>query len=107
MSQSTPHFRHHLFFCTNRRDDGRECCAEKGGEELRDYCKAQVKNRGLAGSGRVRVNQAGCLDRCEHGPVAVVYPEGVWYRCASREDVDAIIDGHLVHGQPVERLRVC
>jgi len=106
MSQSPAYFKQHVFFCCNQRDDGRESCAEKGAVELRDYCKSQVKKRGLAGTGRVRVNMAGCLDRCELGPVAVVYPEGVWYRYHSREDVDEIIDSHLVKGQPVERLKI-
>jgi (2Fe-2S) ferredoxin len=106
MSQSEPYFKQHLFFCCNQRDDGRESCAAKGSVELRDYCKDQVKKRGLAGTGRVRVNMAGCLDRCELGPVAVVYPEGVWYRYRTREDVDEIIDSHLAKGQPVERLKI-
>lgn len=103
---SEPYFQRHIFFCCNQRDDGRECCANKGAAGLRDYCKEQVKKRGLAGAGRVRVNLAGCLDRCELGPVAVVYPEAVWYRYATRADVDAIVEQHLAGGVPVERLRI-
>jgi (2Fe-2S) ferredoxin len=101
-----PFFRHHLFFCCNQRDDGRESCNDRGAQELRDYCKEQVKKKGLNGVGRARVNQAGCLDRCKLGPVLVVYPEGVWYRYDTRADIDAIIDEHLAHGRPVERLRI-
>lgn len=101
-----PFFRHHIFFCCNQRDDGRESCGERGANELRDYCKSQVKKRGLAGTGKVRVNQAGCLDRCELGPVAVVYPEGVWYRYQNRADIDEIIDRHLARGEIVGRLKV-
>ncbi len=63
-----------------------------------------MKERGLTGEGRVRVNQAGCLDRCEEGPVCVVYPEGVWYTYVDESDIDEIIDSHLVGGKPVERL---
>jgi (2Fe-2S) ferredoxin len=65
-----------------------------------------VKELGLAGPGRVRVNQAGCLDRCDEGPVCVVYPEGTWYTYIDESDIDDIIDSHLVNGQPVERLKI-
>lgn len=73
---------------------------------MRDYAKQQVKMRGLAGPGKVRINQAGCLDRCAQGPVAVVYPEGIWYRYVDEEDVDEIIEQHLVNGKIVERLKI-
>ena len=61
---------------------------------------------GMAGQGKVRVNKAGCLDRCEQGPVCVVYPEGIWYTYIDEEDVDEIIDSHIVNGVPVERLKL-
>ncbi|SFM59079.1 (2Fe-2S) ferredoxin [Ectothiorhodospira mobilis] len=54
----------------------------------------------------MRVNSAGCLDRCGEGPVAVVYPEGVWYTFADEHDLEEIIQEHLVHGRVVERLRI-
>ncbi|MFY7901820.1 MAG: (2Fe-2S) ferredoxin domain-containing protein, partial [Rubrivivax sp.] len=69
-----------------------------------DHCKARVKAEGLAGPGRVRVNKAGCLDRCAGGPVAVVYPEATWYTYVDRTDIDEIIESHLKHGRVVERL---
>lgn len=98
-------FNHHIFCCTNRREPGhkRGCCAEKQSEELRDYIKAKVKELGIA---KTRVNAAGCLDRCELGPVMVIYPEGIWYRCSTKDDVDTVIKEHLLGGQPVERLRL-
>jgi (2Fe-2S) ferredoxin len=68
--------------------------------------KQRVKELGLSGPGKVRVNQAGCLDRCEEGPVIVVYPEEVWYTYVDRADVDEIIEEHLRHGRIVERLRL-
>ncbi len=52
------------------------------------------------------MNKAGCLDRCDEGPVMVVYPEGVWYTYVDISDVDEIIDSHLVGGEIVERLRL-
>jgi len=103
---AAPYFARHVFFCCNQRSDGRESCEDKGATELRDYCKKRVKQLGLAGTGSTRINMAGCLDRCELGPVAVVYPEGVWYRYHDRADIDAIIDEHLVGGEPVARLRI-
>jgi len=53
---------------------------------------------------RSRVNMAGCLDRCEFGPVMVIYPQGVWYRPSSIEDVDEVIQTHVLGGRRVERL---
>ena len=94
----------HIFFCLNRREDGRRCCAEHGAESLQAYAKERVQALGLAGPGKVRVNKAGCLDRCEEGPVIVVYPEAVWYTYIDRADIDEIIDRHVVHGEIVERL---
>ena len=84
----------HVFVCTNRRLDGhpRGSCAARGAEHLRDYMKARAKELGLPG---VRINTAGCLDRCESGPCVVVYPEGVWYRVDSEAAVDEILAAHL------------
>ena len=100
------HFKYHVFFCTNRRDDGSQCCEDCGASEMRAYAKDKVKELRLSGRGKVRINTAGCLDRCAEGPVLVVYPEGVWYTYVDREDIDEIIAEHLVHGRVVERLRI-
>ena len=64
--------------------------------------KRKLSECGL--KGRVRANQAGCLDQCEHGPNIVVYPEAVWYRGVTLDDVDEIVESHIVGGRPVERL---
>lgn len=103
---SKAYYRHHVFFCVNQREGGKPCCADKGAAAMRDYAKDRIKTLGLAGQGQVRINQAGCLDRCMQGPTIVVYPEGVWYSYAGKEDIDAIIEEHLVHGRPVERLKI-
>ena len=101
------YYERHVFFCCNKRDDpNRPCYENHGATEIRDYAKAQVKALGLAGQGNVRVNMAGCLDRCEEGPVIVVYPEAVWYTYVDRADVDEIIAEHLQHGRVVERLKL-
>ena len=101
---SKPYFEKHIFFCLNQREGGQACCASQGAQAAFEHCKASVKAAGLAGVGQVRVNKAGCLDRCAGGPVAVVYPEGVWYSFIDNQDIDEIIDSHLKNGQIVERL---
>ena len=107
MTASDPpaYFERHVFVCTNLREPGhrRGCCAEKGAVALRDYMKKRCKELGVAG--RVaRVNNAGCLDRCELGPNLVIYPEGVWYTFANEADLDEIIRVHLIGGGRVGRL---
>ncbi|WP_206932190.1 (2Fe-2S) ferredoxin domain-containing protein [Roseococcus thiosulfatophilus] len=105
MAEADPplYFDAHVFVCCNRRPDGhrRGSCAAAGSERLRDYMKARAKELGLK---RVRVNMAGCLDRCEFGPAVVIYPEGVWYRPQTEADVDEILSAHLVAGGRVTRL---
>ena len=100
------YYQRHVFFCCNQRDGERESCNPKGASELRDYAKSRVKALGLAGEGKVRINQAGCLDRCEEGPVMVIYPEAVWYTYVDRADIDEILDEHVIQGRVVERLKI-
>ena len=97
------YYKAHVFCCTNERPPGHErgCCKEKGAEKLRNYMKSRVKELGLEG---VRINNAGCLDRCELGPALVIYPEGVWYTYATTADVEEIIERHLRKGERVQRL---
>ena len=64
----------------------------------------QGKAGGARTKGKVRANQSGCLDQCEHGPNLVVYPDAVWYGRVTLDDVDEIIESHIVGGKPVERL---
>ena len=100
------YYAHHVFFCLNQRDDSRPSCACHDAERVQAYAKARIKELGLSGQGRIRINRSGCLDRCEEGPVVVVYPEGVWYTYVDESDIDEIIESHLVNGKPVERLRL-
>jgi (2Fe-2S) ferredoxin len=100
------HYKHHVFFCCNQREPGENCCQNHQADQLRDYAKNRVKALGLAGKGKVRVNKAGCLDRCDEGPVIVVYPEEVWYTYVDKADIDEIVEEHLKHGRIVERLRI-
>lgn len=98
------YYRYHVFFCTNNREDGSQCCAQCGAQAMRDYLKRRIKELGMAGKDAVRINTAGCLDRCEEGPVIVVYPEATWYTYVDREDLDEILSEHLMNGRVVERL---
>jgi (2Fe-2S) ferredoxin len=100
------YYQRHVFFCTNLREDGRQCCQDAGADQAREYAKSRIKELGLSGQGGVRINKAGCLDRCAEGPVAVVYPEGVWYTYVDTHDLDEIIDQHLVRGKEVKRLKI-
>ena len=105
MSSNTPsYFKRHIFFCLNERPDGQACCAQHQAQAAFDHCKQRVKALGLAGPGQVRVNKSGCLDRCSAGPVAVVYPEGVWYSYVDLADIDEIVEHHLKDGEVVARL---
>lgn len=94
----------HIFFCLNDRTNGEDSCAHHNAQAGFDRCKALVKQAGLSGPGQVRVNKAGCLDRCAAGPVAVVYPEAVWYSFVDESDIDEIVESHLKNGKVVERL---
>ncbi|MFO1192849.1 MAG: (2Fe-2S) ferredoxin domain-containing protein [Rhodoferax sp.] len=112
MNSSTPggaaatpsYYQRHIFFCLNERKNGEECCAQHAAQVGFDRCKQRVKELGLSGPAKVRVNKAGCLDRCAAGPVAVVYPEAVWYTYVDSNDIDEIVESHLKNGKVVERL---
>lgn len=100
------YFKHHVFFCTNQRTNGERSCEDHCSSKVHAYAKQKIKSLGLNGSGRVRMNKAGCLDRCDEGPVLVVYPEGIWYTFVDESDVDEIIDRHILGGEIVDRLRL-
>ncbi|MBL4851184.1 MAG: (2Fe-2S) ferredoxin domain-containing protein [Gammaproteobacteria bacterium] len=99
-------YTHHVFFCTNQRKDGRACCQDSNAGEAREHAKKRIKELGLSGQGKVRINTAGCLDRCDLGPVMVIYPGETWYTFVDNEDVDEIIDEHLLNDRPVARLQI-
>ena len=105
-SADTSYYARHIFFCLNERKSGEECCAQHQAQAGFDRCKQRIRDADGNGPGQVRVNKAGCLDRCAGGPVAVVYPEAVWYTFVDSADIDEIVDSHLLGGTPVERLRL-
>jgi (2Fe-2S) ferredoxin len=105
---SKPYYAHHVFVCENQRDveAPRPCCAARGAVAAGKSLKAKVKALGISKPGEVRINKAGCLERCEEGPCLVIYPAGVWYTYMDEADLDEIVQSHLVEGKVVERLRL-
>ena len=100
-------FDKHVFFCTNQRENAEACCNNHGAQKARDYVKNKVKELGISNrQNKIRINSAGCMDRCDEGPVIVVYPEGIWYTYVDARDLDEIIEEHLKNGRVVKRLRI-
>jgi (2Fe-2S) ferredoxin len=99
-------YRYHVFICCNQRAPGEGCCNDLGASKLLGYMKDRVKALGLAGEGQIRVNKAGCLGRCDAGPALVIYPDETWYTFIDEQDIDDIVDQHLLKGQVVERLKI-
>ncbi len=100
-----PLYRAHVFCCTNERPDThrRGSCAAKGSRQLCDYmCRLGM----VLGARRIRINHAGCLNVCEHGPIMVIYPDSVWYRYETEADIEEIFRSHVMGGIPVQRLIV-
>jgi (2Fe-2S) ferredoxin len=98
------YYQHHVFFCLNVREDGAQCCTQFGAEALFDYMKKRIKKMDLNGKHKVRINRAGCFDRCSEGPLMVVYPEAVWYTFIDEHDIDEIIESHILNGRIIDRL---
>ena len=97
------YFQKHLFVCLNQREN-KQCCAQYGAQNAHRFLKERIKELGLQTEGRIRINQSGCLGRCELGPTLVIYPEGIWYTYVDEEDLNEIIERHLLAGEIVERL---
>lgn len=108
-------YKTHVFVCENRRDNG-ECCCAAAAQEINGlsgqpggavrYMRRLLKQSGNHGAGRVRVNRAGCFDRCREGPVLVVYPAARWYRYGSAADLREIVERDVLQGDAVTRLQI-
>jgi len=99
-------FDKHVFCCINKRPESnpKSCCSLKGSEKLHQELKIKIKN--LKINKKIRINKSGCLDRCDLGPVLVIYPEGTWYSYKSSKDIDEIINSHLLNNKIVKRLEI-
>jgi (2Fe-2S) ferredoxin len=99
------YYEKHIFVCINRRNNSRSC-AGNGSDQMQEHAKKRSRQMDLANLDKIRINKSGCLGRCEHGPVAVVYPDGVWYAYRTREDLEEIIAEHIGNNRIVERLKI-
>ncbi|MCX7946255.1 MAG: NAD(P)H-dependent oxidoreductase subunit E [Hydrogenophilus sp.] len=95
----------HVFFCCNQRPDGETCCAQRGAEAAMLRARDQLASLAPELIGKIRINRAGCLGRCDRGPLLVVYPDAIWYSYLDHADIDEIVREHLIGGRVVERLR--
>ena len=100
------YYEKHVFFCINQKEAGKRCCNASGGSEACEYVKQRIADLNLRGPGKIRVSSSGCMGRCGEGPVMVVYPEGVWYTFSSTEDLDRIINEHLIQNKIVSDLMI-
>lgn len=99
-----PYYQHHVFLCTNQRENNKDCCAKRGAKPLLDYLKTKLKLLPYNQQQKIRISHSGCLGRCSLGPLLVIYPESTWYHYETQQDIDEIIEQHLVKQQIVHRL---
>jgi (2Fe-2S) ferredoxin len=94
----------HVFICTNQKGEGKACCGEARGMELVNKFKEVLRDRGL--QGKIRAQRSGCIDACSRGPALVIYPEGTYYGHLKLDDVERIVDQHLINNQTIQELEL-
>lgn len=99
-------YQRHAFICANQASDDVPSCQDHNAMGMVKYAKNRLKELGLFGPGKVRLNKSGCMGRCGQGPVLVVYPDEAWYTYVDESDIEEIIVEHLQNGRPVDRLKI-
>lgn len=98
------HFDKHIFICTNQKVEGKPCCGEGRGMELVQKFRSVLNEKGLKGI--VRAQRAGCLDACDFGPSVAIYPDGIYYKGVTPDDVERIVNEHVIGGKVVGGLEL-
>ena len=100
---TTPHYDFHVFICQNQRPEGatRGCCMSKNSGKLLEYMQTTIKNLGIK---NIRINKSGCLNECERGVSMVIYPDATWYSIKTEEDIDKIVQTHILNKGRVDDL---
>ena len=90
-----PHYKTHVFICTNQKSENKQCCANNNAAEMVAYAKQRAAELGITKEARFRISSSGCMGRCAEGPVLAVYPQGDWYTYSCKEDIDRMLTSVL------------